>query len=394
MFDLQVMIDRALQLLVANGLRHNPAVALLGPRQVGKTTLAHEVCKDLPSVYLDMESPSDQAKLHDPLSYLSSQSDKLIVLDEIQRVPDLFPVLRGLIDQARLKGEGNGRYLMLGSASIDLLKQSSESLAGRIQYLELPGLSPLEAKTMDLDSLWLRGGFPRSVLAETDMLSSEWREDFIRTYLERDIPLLGPHIPAVTLRRFWTMLAHQQGSILNAAKLASGLDVSSTTIIRYVDLMVDLLLARRLQPWHANTGKRLVKSPKVYLRDSGLVHQLLGIQNPDSLLSNPVVGMSWEGFIIENLIGSAPRHTESYFYRTATGVELDLLLQFPNKELWAIEIKRTSAPTPSKGFHIACKDLKPTQKFIAYNGEESYPMGNDITAIGLRGLMKKLNLHS
>ena len=299
-------------------------------------------------------------------------------------------MLRSIIDTGRQNGDGNGQFLILGSASIDLLKQSSESLAGRIHYLELSGLSPCEANSVAPDILWLRGGFPQSVLASTDDASFQWREDFIRTYLERDIPQLGPRIPATTLRRFWNMLAHLQGSNLNAAKLASGLDVSSTTILRYVDLMVDLLLVRRLQPWFTNTGKRLVKSPKVYVRDSGIVHQLMGIVHFDDLLSHPVVGMSWEGFVIENLLFSAPRSAEAYFYRTSTGIEIDLLLQLPGQELWAIEVKKTLAPKISKEFHKACEDIKPSQRFIVYTGDETFPLGKGIVAISLTELMRRL----
>lgn len=250
-------------------------------------------------------------------------------------------------------------------------------------------MTPLEMESIELDTLWLRGGFPRSVLAATHAVSAEWREDFIRTYLERDIPQLGPRVPSTTLRRFWTMLAHQQGGNLNAAKLALGLDVSSVTIFRYVDLLVDLLLARRLQPWYANTGKRLVKSPKVYVRDSGIAHQLLGISDHEALLSHPVAGMSWEGFAIESILASAPRNAEAYYYRTSTGVEIDLLLQFPGNQLWAIEIKRTSAPKPSSQFRRACLDLKPSRKFVLYNGTEAFPLEQDTSAIGLRGLMKE-----
>lgn len=384
------MIKRTLYQKIITGLRNNSAVALLGPRQVGKTTLANQIAKEYPSVYLDLENPADMAKLQDPLDYLSLHTKKLIILDEIQRVPELFQVLRSIIDAGRLNGDGNGQFLILGSASIDLLKQSSESLAGRIHYLELRGLSPCEATSVASNALWLRGGFPKSVLASTDDASSQWREDFIRTYLERDIPQLGPRIPATTLRRFWNMLAHQQGSNLNAARLAAGLDVSSTTIIRYVDLMVDLLLVRRLQPWFVNTGKRLVKSPKVYIRDSGIVHQLLGIVQFDDLLSHPIVGMSWEGFVIENLICSAPSSAEAYFYRTSTGIEVDLLLQLPGKEFWAIEIKKTLAPKASKEFHKACEDIKPTQKFIVYTGDETFPLGKGVVAISLKDLMQRL----
>ena len=384
------MIERTLYEKVKVGLQHNPAVALLGPRQIGKTTLANQIAKEYPSVYLDLENPADAAKLQDPLHYLSSHTEKLVILDEIQRVPELFQVLRSIIDTGRQNGDGNGQFLILGSASIDLLKQSSESLAGRIHYLELSGLSPCEANSVAPDILWLRGGFPQSVLASTDDASFQWREDFIRTYLERDIPQLGPRIPATTLRRFWNMLAHLQGSNLNAAKLASGLDVSSTTILRYVDLMVDLLLVRRLQPWFTNTGKRLVKSPKVYVRDSGIVHQLMGIVHFDDLLSHPVVGMSWEGFVIENLLFSAPRSAEAYFYRTSTGIEIDLLLQLPGQELWAIEVKKTLAPKISKEFHKACEDIKPSQRFIVYTGDETFPLGKGIVAISLTELMRRL----
>lgn len=383
------MIQRFLYDRVVLGLQNNPAVALLGPRQIGKTTLAHQVGKAYPSVYLDLENPADSAKLQDPLHYLSSQKNKLVILDEIQRAPGLFQVLRGVIDKGRRQGNGNGRFLILGSASIELLKQSSESLAGRIHYLELSGLSPREADSVALDTLWLRGGFPRSMLASTDTASAEWREDFIRTYLERDIPQLGPRIPATTLRRFWKMLAHLQGGHLNAVQLASGLDVSSTTVLRYADLMVDLLLVRRLQPWFVNTGKRLVKSPKVYVRDSGIVHQLLGIVDFDDLLSHPVVGMSWEGFVVENLLCSVPRSAEAYFYRTSTGIEMDLLLQLPGQELWAIEIKKTLAPKVSKAFHKACEEVKPTRKFVVYAGQESYPLAKDIEAISLPDLMQR-----
>ena len=384
------MIERTLYEKVKVGLQHNPAVALLGPRQIGKTTLANQIAKEYPSVYLDLENPADAAKLQDPLHYLSSHTEKLVILDEIQRVPELFQVLRSIIDTGRQNGDGNGQFLILGSASIDLLKQSSESLAGRIHYLELSGLSPCEANSVAPDILWLRGGFPQSVLASTDDASFQWREDFIRTYLERDIPQLGPRIPATTLRRFSNMLAHLQGSNLNAAKLASGLDVSSTTILRYVDLMVDLLLVRRLQPWFTNTGKRLVKSPKVYVRDSGIVHQLMGIVHFDDLLSHPVVGMSWEGFVIENLLFSAPRSAEAYFYRTSTGIEIDLLLQLPGQELWAIEVKKTLAPKISKEFHKACEDIKPSQRFIVYTGDETFPLGKGIVAISLTELMRRL----
>jgi len=374
-----------------DGLADTSAVALLGPRQVGKTSLAVEVAAGRPSVYLDLEAPEDLAKLQDASAYLAAQSGKLVVLDEIQRKPELFPVLRGLIDKGRRSGRGNGQFLILGSASVDLLKQSSESLAGRIRYLELGGLTPLEIGAAgDAGSLWLRGGFPLSCLAGNDARSVEWREDFIRTYVERDIPQLGPRVPAATLRRFWTMLAHSHGGTVNASKLASGLDLSHTSVLRYLDLMVDLLLVRRLAPWHANAGKRLVRSPKIYLRDSGLLHRLLGVGDREDLLGNPVAGPSWEGHVIENLLAVAPANTEAFFYRTSGGDEVDLLLRIPKCGLWAIEIKRSSAPQLEKGFHRACDDLAAREKFVVYQGEETYPLPHGVTAIGLPELMRKL----
>jgi len=371
------------------GLTHNPVVAILGPRQAGKTTLALEVAKERDSIYLDLESPKDLAKLQDPEAYFQMQKGKLVILDEIQRKPEIFQVLRSIIDKGRQKGKGNGQFLILGSASIDLLQQSSETLAGRIQYLELGGLSYTEVDN-DINKLWLRGGFPSSYLAKNDIVSAQWREDFIRTYLERDVPQLGPRVPATTLRRLWTMLAHLQGSMMNTSKLASGLDISNMTASRYIDLLCDLLLVRKVQPYYINTKKRLVKTPKVYVRDSGLLHQLLNISTLDNLLSYPLVGASWEGFIIENILAAAPQQAKSSFYRTSAGAEIDLVLELPNREVWAIEIKRTSSPKVKQGFHIACEDINPTQKFVIYNGDEIFPLPNDVMAVGLKELMGRL----
>lgn len=258
-----------------------------------------------------------------------------MILDEVHRVPQLFQSLRGLIDRGRRRGNKTGRFLLLGSASIDLMQQSSETLAGRIAYLELAPLDVLEANKND--KLWIRGGFPDNYLANNDAKSFDWRVNFIRTYLERDVPQLGPRIPAETLRRFWVMLAHCQGGLLNAAALARGLGVDGKTIARYLDLLVDLLLVRRLQPWHKNTGKRLVKSPKVYVRDSGVNHALLGLTDKEDVLGHPVAGASWEGFVLENLIGAAPDRTDASFYRASGGAEIDLLLTPPGHKPWAIE---------------------------------------------------------
>ncbi len=366
------MIPRRLLPALATALAEAPAVALLGPRQVGKTTLALEVAASRPAIYLDLESAADRAKLAEPELYLSRHTDKLVILDEIQRTPQLFQSLRGLIDAGRRRGQGKGRFLVLGSASIDLLKQSSETLAGRIRYLELTPLDAGEVGRDRLDALWLRGGFPESLLANSDSTSLRWRADFIRTYLERDIPQLGPRIPAETLRRFWTMLSHQQGALLNAAVLARALGVDGKTVASYLDLLVDLLLVRRLAPWHGNVKKRLVKSPKVYVRDSGLVHALLGIGDQEALLAHPVAGGSWEGLAIESLIGAAPPGTEAYFFRTAAGAEIDLLLKRPGeRKPWAIEIKRGLAPKLGRGFHLACDTVKPLHRRVVYGGSAS-----------------------
>lgn len=384
------MFQRLAAAHLIDELDHMPAVALLGPRQVGKTTLALQVAQQRPSLYLDMESERDRAKLAEPELYLPPHQDKLVIIDEVHRAPALFPVLRGLIDQARRDGRRQGLYLLLGSASLDLLHQSGETLAGRIAYLELGPLTVRETGAASAPVLWLRGGFPDSFTAADDARSLRWRQNFIRTYLERDIPLLGPRIAAETLRRFWTMLAHQQGGMLNVAQLARNLGVDVKTANSYIDLLCDLLLVRRLQPWHANVGKRLVKSPKVYVRDSGLVHALLDIGSMESLLSHPVVGASWEGMVVENLLVSAPPGTQPYFYRTTGGAEVDLLLNQPDGTLWAIEIKRSLSPKVERGFHAACEDIEPQHKVVVYPGEERYPLDHGVEVMPLGALCERL----
>jgi predicted AAA+ superfamily ATPase len=384
------MIKRRIHNQLVESLNHNPAVALLGPRQVGKTTLAVEIGNTRPSLYVDLESASARARLADPESYLAEHEDKLVILDEVHRVPELFQTLRGLIDSGRRRGKQAGRFLLLGSASVDLLKQSGESLAGRISYLELGPIDALEVPLDQHDRLWVRGGFPSSFLADNDAQSLNWRQDFIRTYLERDIPEFGPRIPAETLRRFWTMLAHNQATQFNAAALARGLGVDGTTVARYLDLMVDLLLVRRVPAWHRNVGKRLVKAPKVYIRDSGVAHALLDIGTKEQLLGHPVVGHTWESFVIETLLAVAPWGATANYYRTATGAEIDLLLTLPGGKLWAIEIKRSSAPTLERGFHIACDDLKAEKRFVVYSGNERFPLNADTVAIGLTELGRAL----
>lgn len=394
------MIERRMLSELVSALEESPAVALLGPRQAGKTTLALQLAGSRPtarpSVYLDLESEADQAKLAEPELYLSRHADKLVILDEIQRAPKIFRALRGLIDAGRRdaasRDEGNGRFLVLGSASIDLLRQSSETLAGRIRYLDLAPLDAGEVDRDQLDVLWLRGGFPDSFLARSDAASLRWRRDFIRTYLERDIPQLGPRIPAETLRRFWTMLAHQQGALLNAASLARALAVDGKTVASYLDLLVDLLLVRRLTPWHGNTRKRLVKSPRVYVRDSGLVHALLDVQDQESLLAHPVAGGSWEGLAIESCIAAAPPGTEASFFRSSAGAEIDLLLRRPGERSpWAIEIKRGLKPRLGKGFHLACETVRPLQRRVVYGGRERFPLAENVEAVSLTELCEELS---
>lgn len=384
------MYPRLLTPQLKDELTFSPAVALLGPRQVGKTTLALEVARGRPHVYLDLESERDRSKLAEAELYLESHLDKLVILDEVHRVPGLFPLLRGLIDQARRQGQAAGRYLLLGSASLDVLQQSGETLAGRIAYLELAPLNVQETGAETQDALWLRGGFPPSLLAPSDARSLQWRDNFIRTYLERDIPQFGPRIAAETLRRFWTMLAHHQGGLLNVAQLARNLGVDTKTAGGYIDLLCDLLLVRRLQPWHTNTGKRLVKAPKVYVRDTGLLHALLGIESREQLLSHMVVGASWESHCLENLLSCAPRGVTGFFYRTSAGAEIDLLLVWPGGTLWAVEFKRSLSPKVERGFHSACDDLQPARKWVVYPGQEAYPLAADIQAVTLHGLCEKL----
>ncbi len=388
------MIPRRQLPVVLDRLKQFPAVALLGPRQTGKTTLAGYVARQglsgRETVYLDLESAAHRERLADAELYLAGHEDRLVIVDEVQRMPELFRSLRGLIDRGRSRGARAGRFLLLGPASIDLLKQSGETLAGRIAYVELSPFDAMEVDGGDRDRLWIRGGFPDSFLADSDEASVVWRENFIRTYLERDIPQLGPRVPAETLRRFWIMLAHVQGGMLNAAQLARSLAVDGKTVARYLDLLVDLLLVRRLPPLHANVGKRLVKSPKVYVRDSGIVHALLGLDDYEAVLGHPAAGGSWEGFVLETLVGSAPERARASFYRTSAGAEIDLVLEMPGGGLWAVEIKRGLAPKLDRGFHLAREDLEPERSFVVYSGEDRYPRGEGIEAVGLREMASLL----
>lgn len=388
------MIERRIREQVREALDRQAAVALIGPRQVGKTTLAYELTGERDALYLDLEDSNDRYKLSDPALFLDQYEDKLVVLDEIHRTPELFQPLRGIIDKGRRKGKRTGRFLILGSASIDLLRQSGESLAGRIEYVDMQPLDITEVGTADnaMNRLWIRGGFPDSYLAKTDKDSFKLRKDFIRTYLERDVPQFGPRIPAETLERLWKMLSHGQGSLLNASNLAAALSLSAPTVTKYIDLLVDLLLVRRLRPFHANVGKRLVKSPKVYVRDSGLVHALLDIEDYNQLSGHPVIGASWEGFVIENLLSVVKDRSLASFYRTSAGAEVDLVLEFPGiSEIWVIEIKRALSAKPKKGFYHACEDIQPHRSFVVYAGDERYSISGGAEAIGLAEMSKMLS---
>lgn len=384
------MIQRQLFDSLVRALNEAPAVCLLGPRQVGKTTLALSLAEKLGALYLDLESERDRAKLTEPEMYLEKHLDKLVILDEVHRTPDLFPVLRGLIDRGRRDGLRTGRYLLLGSAALSLLRQSGESLAGRIRFLELTPFTVLEPTGHSLEIRWLRGGFPESLLAEDEQRSFRWRQDFVRTYLERDIPQFGPRVASETLRRFWVMLAHRQGAPLNLAELARNLGVDTKTVARYFDLLVDLFLVRRLTPWHVNVRKRLVKTPRLFLRDSGIVHALLGIGDFDMLLSHPIVGASWEGFVIENILACCPEGTNAHYYRTGGGAEVDLILVLPDGGRWAVEIKHSLNPRPARGFYAARGDIDPAKSFVVYPGLERIPLGDEVEAIGLVELAKRL----
>lgn len=403
------MITRRISPVLVERLAEAPAVALIGPRQVGKTTLARAIgdARGAGALYLDLEQPQDRARLADPAAYLALHADKLVILDEIHRAPEIFDVLRGQIDARRRAGRPSGHFLILGSAALPLLRQSSESLAGRIAYLEMTPLLPLEIAgeasaapddaalpapllPAPLLQLWLRGGFPSSYLAASDAASLRWRLAFIRSYLERDIPQFGVRVPAATLERFWTMLAHVHGGLLNAQQLAGSLGVAWHTASHYLNLMEDLLLIRRLPPYAANVGKRLVKSPKLYIRDAGLLHALLGLRNFDDLLGHPVAGASFEGLAIETLIAAQPDGAKAFFYRTQAGAEIDLVIELGPRRLAAIEIKSSTAPTVSRGFHAGCADLKPVARWVVYPGREAFPLGDGVEAIGLGDAVRRL----
>lgn len=392
------MIPRLLENRIIQALNTMPVVAILGPRQVGKTTLALKIADnklDKEVAYLDLELDSDLAKLNEPEDYLKRFDNKLLIIDEVQRKPDLFRILRSLVDMRKRAGERAGHFLLLGSASRDLIQHSTETLAGRIRYLELSPFSIPEIVKNDpldfnIDKLWFRGGFPDSYLAGDEDESWDWRSDFIATYVERDIPLMGPKIPATRMKQFWSMLAHWHGQQVNMSSLGKSLEVDHKTIRSYLDILTDFYMVRQLQPWAGNTRKRLVKSPKVYVRDSGMLHRLLNISDFETLLGHPVLGASWEGFVLESIIQSLSSKWQYSYYRTSGQSEIDLILDGPKKEVFAVEIKRSVAPKVSKGFHLASEDIKATKKFVVYSGQERFPIASNTEAINLNTFLSEL----
>jgi predicted AAA+ superfamily ATPase len=383
------MIARSIQPILQESLERFPVVGLVGARQVGKTTMARQVARGSGSaILLDLERPSDRRRMADPELYLEQHRQQLVVLDEIQRIPGLFQLLRALVDEDRRPG----RFLVLGSASPELLQGASESLAGRIRFLELGPLDLREVGSGNFQSLWLRGGFPDSFLARSNAASMDWRESFILTHLERDIPSLGLRLPPAQLRRFWQMIAHGHGRLWNASQLAASLGISAPTVRRYLDVLEGTYMVRQLQPFHANLGKRLVKQPKVYVRDSGLLHALLGVRGMEDLLGNPAAGASWEGFAIEQILAAAPSSWRPTFYRTSAGAELDLVLERPgNLKPLGIEVKLTKAPAPTRGFWQALEDIG-AQGVIVCQATESYPLAKNATVLPIQEIQALMEM--
>lgn len=365
---------------LADALDRSPVVVLTGPRQAGKTTLAREIVRAPDTNFFDLEDPRDDARLGDPTLTLP-RIDGTIVIDEAQRRMDLFPILRVLVDDDRR----NGRFLVLGSASPDLVGLASESLAGRVALVELAGLQLNDVGGDRLDDLWVRGALPLSYLAPDEDHSVAWREDYVRTFLERDLANLGVRIPSTTMRRFWTMVAHYHGQTWNGAEIARSLAVSQPTVRRYLDALTDALVIRQLQPWHANISKRQVRSPKVYVRDTGLLHRLLGLDDRHALLGHPKLGASWEGFVIEQLLARTAIR-DAWFWGTHAGAEIDLLLQYAGEWI-GVEIKRTDSPRLTPSISRAMDDLGLARVIVAHAGADRYPLTDNVVAIGAAELL-------
>jgi predicted AAA+ superfamily ATPase len=363
-------------------------VGIVGPRQVGKTTLAKYLLANLQkeSVYLDLENPKDTAKLYDPVLFFSRNEDKCIVLDEIQRQPELFPILRSMIDQHRVAG----RFIILGSASPDLIRDSSESLAGRITYQQLTPFNLTEVQEKD-DKFhhWIGGGFPSAYLAPNDKIREKWLSSFIQTYIERDLPMLGLDINRNSIRRLWTMIAHVHGNVINMSNISRSLEVSSTTLKKYLSFLENAFLIRQLYPYSTNLKKRLVKSPKIYIRDSGILHHLLSISNLNALESNPVIGASWEGYAIEQIAQRIEGDAECYFYRTHEGAECDLVIVKSGKPIASIEIKYTSSPKPQKGMLQSFSDLGSGNNYIITPNTDDYLITEKIRVCSLSVFLEK-----
>ena len=377
LFQYSIMIERSeLIQKVLYGLNRNPVTAILGPRQCGKTTLARMIGQQENAVYFDLENPRDLARLANPQLTLESLKG-VVILDEIQRRPELTMLLRVLADRKPLPC----RFILLGSASPDLMRQTSDSLAGRIHFVDMSGFSLEEVGFESIDKLWLRGGLPLSFLAKDDGDSSQWRLNFIRTFLERDMPQLGVHLPAETMRRFWSMISHYHGQIWNGSEIGASLGVSHHTARKYMDLFTGAYMVRQLQPWFENVGKRLVKSPKVYIRDSGLLHALLDIPDLASLQGHPKLGASWEGFVIEQIL-SWVNERNAYFWATHSRAELDLMVLAKGKR-WGIEVKYQDAPKITKSMRIAMEDLKLERLWVVYPGKTGYPMDKKIECLPL-----------
>jgi predicted AAA+ superfamily ATPase len=365
-------------------LRRSPAVVLIGPRQCGKTTLARSLASTMPGDYFDLERPADLARLDNPVLALESLRG-LVVIDEVQRRPDLFPVLRTLLDRRPVRA----RFMLLGSASPELLAQSSESLAGRVALVTMSGFGLAETGSQFQSRLWLRGGFPNSYLARTEVSSLEWRQDFIQTFLERDLAQLGVRVPAATMRRFWTMLAHYSAGIWNASEIGRSLGDSHTTVRRHLDALSGALVVRVLPPWFANLAKRQVKAPKIYVRDSGLLHALLGVRTDAQLQGHPKVGGSWEGFVIEQIL-AGPRSSEAYYWRTQAGAELDLLVRVRSR-LVGVEAKYSDAPTLTPSMRTAMADLRLERLYVVYPGTERYALARGIEVLPLADCLTELS---